>query len=177
MQPMAPESQFADYAQRLIGLAYKRLTERARRMAEPEDVVHSALYSFFERHTGEIDLESPESLWARLVLITLRHCGKWNKRAWRAPQLVPIGPSADGSDAGFEPSDGQPTPEEAAVLADLLDDLMRQLAPRQRQVCQLLLQGFGADQIGDAMQVSNTLAYRWIKQVREKLDERLKQCQ
>src|SRR5260370_25859371 len=67
---------FRRFANRLIGLARAHLDHRIRQKVDPEDVMQSALKSFFLRHAdGQFDLESWNGLWSMLVVITLRKCG------------------------------------------------------------------------------------------------------
>src|SRR5262245_60143033 len=64
------------YARRLTALARKKLHPRILRKEDPEDVVQSALKSFFRRHgLGQFQLDSRQALWALLVRITLHKCG------------------------------------------------------------------------------------------------------
>src|SRR5687767_9707448 len=64
------------FAYRLIGLARSRLDRLVRQKVDPEDVVQSVFRSFFLRQgEGKWRLESWNSLWAILTVITLRKCG------------------------------------------------------------------------------------------------------
>src|SRR5690348_6415942 len=67
---------FQQYARRLIGLAHRRLDDRLRQKADPEEVMQSVLKSFFVRQRqGQFELDNWDSLWALLVRITLHKCG------------------------------------------------------------------------------------------------------
>jgi RNA polymerase sigma factor (sigma-70 family) len=161
---------FKEYADRLIGLARGRLSERARRKVGDEAVVQSALLSFFTHHTGEIDLQSEDSLWTNLLAITLRHCGKWNKRfraKKRAGPEAPLQVSREGADAGLEPSAEKPTPEMVVTLVDLVEHLMAGLTERQRQVVELRLQDVPVAEICRQVGLSQARVYRILEEVRE----------
>ena len=68
---------FNRFAQRLIALARSRLNPAVRQKVDPEDVVLSAYKSFFTRFAdGRMELQSWDSLWGMLTIITLRKCGK-----------------------------------------------------------------------------------------------------
>jgi RNA polymerase sigma factor (sigma-70 family) len=162
---------FRQYVHRLLGLARRRLNDCARLKVEPDDVVNSALASFFTRHAkGEFDLQDEAGLWDKLLEITLRKCGKWNKRfraQKRDPKAeVPIQPSADQSDPGFEPCDSDPTPEEAVILAEIVEYLMRDLDVREREVLKLLLQGYKVYEICEQVQLSERTVHRVLDRVR-----------
>ena len=74
--PDAAGEIFRRFARRLIGLARLHLDARLRQKIDPEDVMQSALKSFFIRHAGgAFDLDSWDSLWSLLTVITLRKCG------------------------------------------------------------------------------------------------------
>jgi RNA polymerase sigma factor (sigma-70 family) len=169
---------FRQYVHRLLGLARRRLNEFARQKVEPDDVVNSALGSFFHRHAqGEFDVHDEAGLWDKLLEITLRKCGKWNKRfrtQKRDPKAeVPIRPSADQSDAGFEPSDDEPTPAEAAMLAEIVEYLMRDLSQREREVLKLLLQGYKVYEISQQVRLSERTVHRVLDRVREQVGKGL----
>ena len=67
---------FQRFANRLVGLARSRLDLDLRRKVDPEDVVQSVFGSFFRRNgAGEIDVQSWESLWSLLAVITVHKCG------------------------------------------------------------------------------------------------------
>src|SRR5262249_58687579 len=72
---------FRRFANRLIGLARTHLDRRLRQKVDPEDVMQSALKSFFVRHAdGEFDLTGWDSLWSLLVGIPLRKGGHHAER-------------------------------------------------------------------------------------------------
>lgn len=175
-QPDAQSQLFHQYVHRLIGLARHRLSERAQRKTGAEDVVQSALHSFFLHHTQELNLQGETGLWDKLLEVTLRHCGKWNKRfRARKRQAVemPIHPGGDGTAGGVEPSDDEPPPEEAVILAELVENLLADMTDRQRQVFQLRLQGCSVAEISTQMCVSEAIVYRTIEQLRSQVSARL----
>jgi hypothetical protein len=79
--PEAAAILFHAYAHRLIGLARRRLDERVRAKVDADDVVNSVIRTFCRRAAERpFDLDGPDDLWALLVEIALRKCGRWNRR-------------------------------------------------------------------------------------------------
>src|SRR5262249_17660290 len=153
--PEAAAQLFASYADRLVALARSRLGPRFRPRVDPDDVVQSSFRSFFHRcAAGQFDLPSPDQLWGLLALFTLRKCRRqveYHQAARRdvrresapvgAPDATP--PSAD---------DRAPTPEEAALLADTVEQVYNRLAsPIKRRVFELTLQGWSVAAIADEL--------------------------
>lgn len=74
--PGAAEEIFRRFANRLVSLARQRLDALVLRKLDPEDVLQSALNSFFRAHAqGRVDVRDWDSLWGLLAVITLRKCG------------------------------------------------------------------------------------------------------
>jgi RNA polymerase sigma-70 factor, ECF subfamily len=172
--PAAAEEVFRRFAGRLIALARQQLGERVRRKVDPEDVAQSALKSFFRRQAGgEYDLEDWDSLWSLLTVITLRKCGHQvrhllaARRDIRREQALP---RAEDSSATWEVIAREPTPEEAALLAEAVERLLHGLAGYQRQTVELALQGCGVPEISAQVGVSERTIYRLLGRVKRKLE-------
>jgi RNA polymerase sigma factor (sigma-70 family) len=163
------------YVKRLLVLAHSQLYEQTKAKVDAEDVVQSVLLSFHTRHAGQVDLQAEDGLWDKLAEITLRHCNKWNKRRQRdRAKIVPLQPSTDGPDTGFEPADDKPSPQEAAELADLVKWLMQALGTdREREVLTLRLQGYTILEICKRLHLSEQTVNRALKTVKERVNERL----
>ena len=121
---------FDQYANRLIGLARRRLDGLLRQKVDPEDVVQSVFRSFFQRQAdGRMQVGNWDSLWGMLVVITLRKCGRAVEyfRAARRNVQREATPRPDREDLGpgWEAMADDPTPSEAAMLAETVENLMR----------------------------------------------------
>jgi RNA polymerase sigma-70 factor (ECF subfamily) len=170
----AAELIFDQYAHRLVGLARSRLDGLMRRKVDPEDVVQSVFRSFFQRQAdGRIEIGNWESLWGMLVVITLRKCGRAVEyfRAARRNVRREVSPRADREDfgPGWEVMADDPTPSEAAMLAETVENLMRSLEPRDRQILELSLQGQAAPQISATVGCTERTIYRVLERVKERL--------
>jgi RNA polymerase sigma-70 factor (ECF subfamily) len=166
---------FGRYARRLVGLARTHLSERVRRKTDPEDVIQSVFRSFFHRCAGgEFTIEDWDGLWGLLVRLTLRKCDRRAEhfRAARRDvrrEVAPAGGDSDATAFADLPS-GEPTPLEAALLADAVERLMGRLAtPVKRRILELSLQGYTVPEI--SAQVGHY--ERGVEQVRAEIKKLL----
>ena len=132
----------------------QEVREGARRSADEEDAALSAFDTFCRRaEQGRFpDLKDRNGLWALLVVLTgrkaanlVRH-GCREKRGGRRVQVnsAPGASNGDTSTVGLEALEGhEPTPEEAALLAEEVENLLDRLAdPALCQVAVMKLEGF-----------------------------------
>jgi RNA polymerase sigma-70 factor (ECF subfamily) len=156
------------YTKRLIGLARARLPARVASKVAPEDVVQSALKSFFIRNErGDFDrLNDSESYWRLLAKITRRKCGHKvdlfqteRRDAYRE----------DALDAAWEAVARGPSPHEAAVLIESIERLGRDLEPHQRRMLTLLLDGQKPSAIAKDVGYSQRMVERFRERLRERL--------
>lgn len=167
---------FNRFANRLIDLARRRLASpQIRRKLDPEDVLQSVFRSFFvHQAAGEITgIQNWDNLWSLLVFITLRKCGRriayfhYASRDVRREIPVQLAKleAARECGAGAE----EPTPSEAAVLTETVEQLMNGLGARHREILSLSLQGYSARQISRQVGCTERMAYRVLKRVKELL--------
>ncbi len=166
---------FDHYGRRLIGLARVRLSSRMRQKVDAEDVVQSVFKSFFGRvHEGQFDLSNWDSLWSLLVVITVRKCGRKVKyfRGQRRDiaREVAASSSKDDDAGGWEALAPDPTPSEALILADTLEQVMRDLKDRERRVVEMFLQGHTAPEIAAEVGRSQYTVQDVLRRVRKRLE-------
>ena len=165
---------FEQYARRLIGLAQMHLNSAVRRKMDAEDVVQSVFKSFFVRMgKGEFSLERMDNLWSLLALITLRKCGQ--KVRYLRRQSGDIRREAeprqgDDSTRGFEASTHGPTPAEAAIMAETVEQLFASLKDRERQIVELHLQGYEVAEIQEQVQRAEYTVRDVLTRVRKRLE-------
>src|SRR5262245_48257844 len=164
---------FSRFAHRLIGLARTEFQKVLRAKEDPEDIVQSVYRSFFWRQrVGQFEIDSWEDLWGLLTVMTLRKCGRrltYFRAARRdAEREVRLSPATD-SDAGWEAVARDPTPSEAAVLAETLEQLMRSLDETARTILALHLQGCSLAEIGAQVGYSQRTVRRTLELVRKRL--------
>jgi RNA polymerase sigma-70 factor (ECF subfamily) len=165
---------FERFTGRLIALARSRMDQRMRQKEDPEDVLQSVYQSFFVRQArGEFELRDWDSLWALLATITLHKCGhridyfQAERRDMRR-EISP--PTRDDPTASWEGIARDPTPQEAAVLAELLEQTMRGLDGYQRQILELSLQGHSVAEISARVGYTRRTVQRILQRVRSDLE-------
>jgi RNA polymerase sigma-70 factor (ECF subfamily) len=166
---------FRRFAHRLIALARGHLDGRIRAKVDPEDVMQSALKSFFLRHAdGQFDLSGWDSLWSLLVVITLRKCGhqvEHFRAACRDLGREQFAAAGDDSAASWQLIAAEPTPSQAAMLAEAVEHLMSALNDqRERQVLALRLQAHSVEEISHQVGRSERTVQRILDRVRKRLE-------
>jgi RNA polymerase sigma-70 factor (ECF subfamily) len=173
--PSAADVVFRRFNTRLIGLARNYLDNRLRRKLDPEDVLQSALRSFFLRQaSGEFNPVDWDSLWSLLALITLRKCGRQIEHFRAACRDVrrEQEPTLDQeSAASWEGLASGPTPAEGAMLAETVKQIMDSLTDgRERQMFELSLQGFDSGEISARVGRSERTVQRFLYRIRKRLE-------
>ncbi|MDA1013941.1 MAG: sigma-70 family RNA polymerase sigma factor [Planctomycetota bacterium] len=164
---------FCRYLDRLTRLARSRLSARLAGRVDPEDVVMSAYRSFFlGARNGRFLIQRSGDLWALLSQITLHKLYRTVARHSAGRRSVYTEQAGDFElDGG--PAAKEPTPEEAAELADFVESLMTGLAPKQQRILELRLQGETIADIAQAVTTSERTVRRILAEIREQLGSRL----
>lgn len=182
--PMAQEPNdrqpaFERFTRRLIGLARSHLDVRLRHKIDPEDVVQSAYKSFFLRY-GETTLASEgwEGLWGLLTSITLRKCA--DRVRYYRTQARDLTREQSSSPEEREPwreaIGREPTPEQAAVLAETVESLLASLDGDERPIVELSLQGHSTQQISEQLGRAERSVRRLRERVRLQLERKIKEA-
>lgn len=166
---------FRRFAGRLIGLARSELDARLRRKVDPEDIVQSVYRSFFTRYgAGQFDLSNWDSLWGLLAVITVRKC--LSRTEYYLAQRRTVAGEAemarhdpDAASGLSDAVDREPTPLEAAVLTETIEQMLRGLASDDRSIIELTLQGYTAPEISAQL----GRAERTVRRVRAHVKKRL----
>ncbi len=166
---------FNRFTHRLIGLARKRLDTQVRQKNEPEDVLQSVWKSFFRRQgDGRFDFDGWDGLWALLVVITLRKCGRKIESLQTAARdiLREVQPGSDADTSGntWEAAARDPSPSEVVALTDTVDSLMRELTERERQILMMRLQGYTVPEIAAEISRTERTVFRDIERIRTQLE-------
>lgn len=170
----AAEECFDKFARRLIALAQSRLSANIRQKTDPEDVVQSVFSSFFLRTVkGNYEITDWGGLWRMLVTITIRKCcrraeyfgsGRRNVRLERT-----MANTTDDDLSDWELVAGEPTPLQALIIADEVEQLLAPFDHRSRQILSLRLQGFEIAEISTQVGRSERTIFRVLERARESL--------
>jgi RNA polymerase sigma-70 factor (ECF subfamily) len=173
----AAQELFGRFTHQLIALTRRHLDAGLRHKVDPEDVVQSAYKSFFFRYgEGNLKLVSWNSLWGLLTLITMRKCAEritYHRAKCRAAAREVSPASAEGTAAWLEPIGREPTPLEAAVLSETVDQLFASLDEDERPVLEMSLQGYTTREISQRL----GRAERTVRLLRECIRHRLERMQ
>ena len=168
----AAEELFLRYAERLVALARSRLSAKLSRHLDPEDVVQSAYRSFFSgARNGRFVLRQSGDLWRLLVAITLhklRHKVERHTAGKRSLNRE-LQQDKDSFTLADEVLAREPTPAEAAALADTLEHVLRDLEPRQRHMVEMRLQGYQLEEIAKSVRRSERTVRRVLEQIKQAL--------
>lgn len=162
------------FARRLIALAHRRLDATLQAKADPESVVQSVFRSFFARQAqGQFAFDDWDSLWSLLVRITLRKCCRvaatYHADCRDVRREVGQEPAQDVGLAKDQALAREPTPEEATMLADLLERLMQGLDSTQQTILAQRLQGYTVREISANVGRTERTVHRVLGQVRTSL--------
>lgn len=176
--PEDSQAQFERFTRRLVGLARTHLDVRLRHKIDPEDVVQSAYKSFFLRYgEGALAAEGWDGLWGLLTRITIRKCAD-RVRYFRAKSRDLTRESASSSAEEPEPwreaIGREPTPEQAALLAETVEALLGELKGDERPIVELSLQGHSTQEISDQLGRAERSVRRIRERVRLQLEMQMK---
>jgi RNA polymerase sigma-70 factor (ECF subfamily) len=169
---------FQRFAQQLLALARRQVGGGLQHKVDPEDVVQSAYKSFFRRYgAGNLHAVNWNSLWGLLTLITLRKCAErvaYHRAQCRDAAREAARPAnAEGSAFWEEAISREPTPVEAALLSEVVDQLLASLDEDERPVLELSLQGYTTQEISQRLDRPE----RTVRRLRERVRERLERGQ
>ena len=168
---------FERFVRKLVRLARGQFNAVLRRKVDPEDVVQSAYKSFFLRHgAGKLEVQDWGNLWGLLTVITLRKCldrVEYHRAERRDLKREAAQPGAAGTEPWWEAVARDPTPAEAAVLAETVEQLLRDLEDDERPILEMSLQGYTTQEISDRLGRPE----RSVRRLRERVKKQLERMQ
>lgn len=162
---------FRRFVHRLIALASRQFDARFRSKEDPEDVVLSVLRSFIQRDVrSPFDLYDWDGLWALLASITVRKCSA-RREFWKAARRdvereVARAVEPEGVEWHEAIARG-PTPEQAAILAEMIELLISRLEVSHREIAQRYLEGYTPVEIAKRCSCSERTVGRVVARLRE----------
>lgn len=154
----------------LLTVVRRRMSAALGRRVDAEDVVQSALRSFFMAvRGGRFTADRGGDLWRLLSAITLNKLSKLTR--YHAAAKRDGGPDT-GVDVGTVHLGGRPgelSPLEALAFVEQVEGLIRDLPPDRRPILQLRLEGHDLESIAAAVGCSQRTVRRVLEEVRAKL--------
>jgi RNA polymerase sigma factor (sigma-70 family) len=173
----AADAIFDRYVEQLLKLARRRIAPRLARRIDPDDLVQSAYRSFFvHARNGDYVLQRAGDLWRLLVAITLhklygqieQHTAQ-RRDVYREEEV-----EADvTSGTRNEPIAIEPSPSEAAELAEQLRLAMERLGPGERAVLEMRLAGWTIEDMARQTNRSKRTVRRFLENARRRLEQQL----
>jgi RNA polymerase sigma-70 factor (ECF subfamily) len=169
---------FQRFVRKLVRLACRQFDAALRRKVDPEDVVQSAYKSFFLRYgAGKLEVHDWGNLWGLLTMITLRKCldrVEYHRAECRDVRREAAAQSGTaGTEPWWEAVAREPMPEEAVVLAETVDLLLRGLDEEERPILEMSLQGYTTQEISVRLGRSE----RSVRRLRERVKKQLQRLQ
>jgi RNA polymerase sigma-70 factor, ECF subfamily len=169
---------FQRFVSKLVRLARRQFDAALRRKVDPEDVVQSAYKSFFLRYgAGKLEVHDWDNLWGLLTVITLRKCldrVEYHRAECRDVQREAAAqPGTAGAEPWWEAVAREPRPEEAAVLAETVELLLRGLDEEERQILEMSLQGYTTQEISKRLGRPE----RSVRRLRQRVKKQLERLQ
>ena len=148
----AASALFERYYSRLLELIRRQFGWKLRQVDGSMDVAQSVLRSFFSQiRQNRVQIAPDDSLWPLLATIAInkvRNRGKFWQRDKRNPDReIAMAASSDPLEQG-------PSPDDAAMVKELIDRLLEPFSERRRRIIQLILEGCPVGQI--AKEVGST---------------------
>jgi RNA polymerase sigma factor (sigma-70 family) len=156
------------YRAKLCQLVEREMNRRFRRREDPEDVVQSAFRTFYRRNAkGEFHIDSSVDLWRLLETITrhkmLKHveklgAGKRNPKREEYPE-------------GDDLRGRVPSPEEAAIAADLMEKALTGLDETYVDVLHMRLQKYTEEEIAAELDCTRAFVRTKLNRIRDRLQK------
>ena len=166
---------FDRYLARLIGLAAKRLHPALAGRTDGESVAQSALKSFFAQQAASPGgVADWNHLWNLLATITIHKCGHRMERYFAQKRDVRREQRQDSHDGDPDPAflrASDPSPEEAVLFTETLEELFRRLEPFDADVLRLRLDDCPRAEIAEKLGCTERRVYRALARIRSVLKE------
>jgi RNA polymerase sigma-70 factor (ECF subfamily) len=166
--PQAAAVVFGRYAQRLTSLAEQHLSRKLAARLDGGDVVQSVFRTFFRRSAaGEFRIDNSDELWRLLVRITLQKArARSRNHTARARDVAAEEP---GGALLLQAASHEPGLEEAAVLVDQIEALLRGLPDVYGDLLRLRLEGYSVSDTAERLGVSRRTIHRALRLLQQRL--------
>ena len=156
------------YMTRLTALARVRLSRKIARRLDSEDIVMSAWRSFFAAAgKNQVAVPSDDDLWPLLVTMTIRKLSRQVARNSAARRTVSAETEIPTVSDWPDVVSRDPTPDDAAMVADEIENLMAGLSSLERDILTRRLQGDRYAGIANTVGCSERTVRRALQRIRE----------
>jgi RNA polymerase sigma-70 factor (ECF subfamily) len=163
---VAPKDLDEQYRVRLCQLVEREMNRRFRRKEDPEDVVQSAFRTFYRRNAlGEFHIDSSVDLWRLLETIARHKILKHVEKLAAAKR----NPAREEYPEGDDLRGKTPTPEEAAIAADLMEEILVGLDESYVTVVHLRLQNCTEEEIATKLGCTRSFVRTKLERIRNRL--------
>lgn len=156
------------HADDLLAVVRRRMSAALNRRLDAEDVVQSALRSFFVAvRAGRFTIDRGGDLWKLLSAITLNKLGKLARFHSAGKRAVRF----DGGDAGLEIQGrvDELSPLEAIAFVEQIEAMFAALPADRRPILEMRLEGHDLETIAEAVGCSQRTVRRVLADVRTHL--------
>lgn len=168
---------FSRYSRRLLSLAQRQIGRDLSQRIDADDITQTVFRTFFRRNqAGEIRVDHESRLWRLLVTITLNKVRRRSRdqRAARRDPGVETSLNALESET-LEVVSRDPTPEEATTLTELVESAVASLAPDEKSMFRMCLEGFSTTEIADETGVSRWTVRRVLDRIGYLIEDRIRE--
>ncbi len=160
---------FDRYAEQLVLLARKRISQRLASRIDPEDIVQSSFRTFFRRcEEGQFSFKDPDDVCKLLARITIHKTFRqiaYHKRAKRDATIET--PHGDESqDMLLKLVTCDPSPEEATTFVDQLEHFFALLGDEELRILKMRMEGHSNVDIAKELNISDRKIRRIMERVR-----------
>lgn len=166
---------FDRYVERLLSLVRRRISPQLQRRIDADDVLQSAMRSFFVRAADDqYVLRRAGDLWRLLAQIALSKLRRQVEVHTASKRAVAKEQYAIGDDDPLAvTADREPRPDEETALLDELRQVMQSTSPAEREALELRLAGETIENIAETMGRSQRTVRRLLQTSRQELESRL----
>lgn len=160
---------FDRYVHQLVLLAQRHLSDQLAGRLDGEDIVQSALRSFFSREArGEFQIDSSAQLCRLLVKMTINKA-RAKARHHTARRRSVSSEAPIGDELLAETISREPSPDEVASMIDQVDTVLRGLPDLYGSILRKRLEGHSVGEIARELAVSRQTVYRALDLLRRRI--------
>ena len=165
----AAQKVFNRYVDQLVQLARLRLNQRLASRVDAEDVVQSVFRTFFHHvRAGDFTLRDQDDLCKLLVRITIHKTLRQiaHHRRGKRDARLETGTGEVSQELLLSVLADGPTPDEAVIFLDQLENFLDQLSPTDRRICEMRMEGYNNTEIARALGISDRRIRRLMERLR-----------